>query len=73
MFDLKPPIVARVLNTADEIAKFIGENPDRIKHLVENEGLPAWRRTPFGAWKAVDVELSEWVLRQSIKYREKEP
>jgi hypothetical protein len=65
----KPPIVAKCLNTAEEIGQFIRENPDRIKYLVENEDLPAWRRTPFGAWKTIDLELSEWLLEQSKKYR----
>lgn len=64
-----PPIIAKVLNNAKEIGKFIGENPAKVKHLVENEGLPAWRRVPWGKWKAVDVELSAWLLQQSRKYR----
>jgi hypothetical protein len=63
------PVIVKCLNTAEEIAKFIGDNPDRIKHLVENEGLPAWKRSEKGAWKAIDIELSEWLLRQSRKYR----
>jgi len=66
---IKPPIVAKVLNTAEEIGRFIGENPDRIKYLVECEDLPAWRRNPCGPWKAIDVELSTWLLQQSRKYR----
>jgi hypothetical protein len=66
----KPTIIAKCLNTAEEIGEFIKENPDRIKHLVENEGLPAWRRTPLGAWKAIDVELSQWLFEQSEKYRD---
>jgi hypothetical protein len=61
----KPQIIAKCLNTAEEIAKFIGDNPDRIRYLVENEGLPAWRRCDKGAWKAIDIELSEWLRRQS--------
>ena len=65
----RPHQVVKVLNSAEQIGKFIGENPDRIKHLVENEDLPAWRRTPLGAWKAIDVELSDWLLKQSLKYR----
>jgi hypothetical protein len=36
----------------------------RIRYLVENEGLPAWRRCDKGAWKAIDVELSEWLKRR---------
>ena len=68
-----PPIIAKCLSTAEVIGEFIKENPDRIKHLVEEEGLPAWRRKPNGAWKAIDIELSAWLLGQSRKYREKGP
>jgi hypothetical protein len=65
---MKEPI-AKCLSGAEQIAAFIGENPDRIKHLVENEGLPAWRRTPLGMWRAIDSELSQWLVEQSEKNR----
>jgi len=58
------PIIAQCLSGAQEIADFIEEHPDKIKYLAENEGLPVWRRIPNGAWKAIDVELSEWSLRR---------
>lgn len=61
--------IAKCLCTAEEIAAFIKENSDGIKHLVENEGLPAWRRSDKGKWRAIDIELSAWLIEQSEKYQ----
>lgn len=64
----KPNAIAKCLNTAEEIAAYIKESPDRIKYLVENEGLPAWKRDDKGSWKALDIDLSDWLVEQRMKY-----
>ncbi|WP_319525760.1 hypothetical protein [uncultured Desulfosarcina sp.] len=54
--------------SAEEIAKYIGENPNKINHLVKNENLPAWRRKGIGPWRALDIDLDKWLVDQRDKY-----
>jgi hypothetical protein len=54
--------------SAEEIAKYIGEAPNKINHLVEKENLPAWRRKGIGPWRALDIDLDQWLVDQRDKY-----
>lgn len=53
---------------AEEIGKYIGENPKYINQLVVDENLPAWRRNGCGPWRALDVDLDQWLVGQRSKY-----
>ena len=59
----------RCFKNAEEIAEYIGENGRQIGRLVLEEDLPAWKRSGGGAWRAIDLDLDGWMLRQSRKYR----
>jgi hypothetical protein len=54
--------------SAEEIAKYIGEDPNKINQLVENENLPAWKRKGIGPWRALDIDLDKWLVDQRDKY-----
>ena len=54
--------------SAEEIAKYIGEDPNKINQLVENENLPAWKRNGIGPWRALDIDLDQWLVDQRDKY-----
>lgn len=57
-----------LLSGAKNICKFVGEDPNKIIWLVENEGLPAWKRPCGTVWKALNVDLEEWMVSQRKKY-----
>ena len=69
-YRLKPEFSTEIicLKNADDIADFIGENPKLINHLVEHEGLPAWKRNGRGPWRALNVDLWKWLIGQRNKY-----
>ena len=58
----------RCFKNAEEIGEYIGESPKSIGQLVAEEGLPAWKRKGCGAWRALDIDLDDWLVRQSEKY-----
>lgn len=60
-----------LLKGAKEICDAVGENPRDIKDLVENEGLPAWKRSdkPKEPWRAHPDRLAKWAREQDEKYR----
>lgn len=57
-----------VYKSADEICKYIKENPKDIARLVQEEGLPAWRRNDKGTWRALSEDLTAWLKGQRDKY-----
>lgn len=56
------------LRGAKEICLAVGENYKDIGWLVENEGLPAFRRFDNGVWKARPAALRKWLAEQEKKY-----
>ena len=54
--------------SAEEIAEYIAEDPNKINQLVENENLPAWKRKGIGPWWALDIDLDKWLVEQRDKY-----
>lgn len=52
------------LRGAKEICAAVGENPKEIVRLVEEEGLPAWKRAGRGPWRALPADLARWVRAQ---------
>jgi len=63
-----PPTKIECLKGADEICGYVKENPDNIVHLVEHEGLPAWKRSENGTWRAINIHLDDWLIFQSRKH-----
>jgi len=59
---------ALLLKGAAAIAKAIGENRNDIPSLVENEGLPAWRKGGKGPWKARPASVDKWLEEQERKH-----
>lgn len=52
------------LRGAKEICKAVGENPKEMAYLVREVGLPAWKRSGRGVWKALPEDLLEWAQYQ---------
>lgn len=63
----------QILRGADAICKFVEEDPKQILNLITNEGLPAWKRNEKGPWRALNIDLQEWVLFQRNKYLKDTP
>ena len=57
-----------LIKGAAAIAREIGENRNTIPKLVEEEGLPAWRRDGQGPWKALPEDLTKWLREQRTKH-----
>lgn len=57
-----------VYRGAKEICSVVGEDFRAINKLVENEGLPAWRRRADGVWRALPDDLEKWITNQRNKY-----
>jgi len=49
---------------ARAICEAVGENPKQIVRLVNELGLPAWRRAGTGSWRALPEDLKRWVRIQ---------
>jgi len=49
---------------ARAICEAVGENPKHITSLVDELGLPAWRRGGTGSWRALPEDLKRWILEQ---------
>ena len=56
------------LKGATEICDYVKEDPRQIIELVRQEGLPAFRRGPNGCWRALNVDLENWMVQQRNKY-----
>ncbi len=48
---------------AKAICEAVGENPKEIVRLVEEQGLPAWKRDNKGAWRALPDDLVRWLKK----------
>ena len=66
-------IEIKCLKGAEEIGKFVKEDPRNINDLVKKEGLPAWKRDENGTWRALNVDLQNWMLHQRTKYLKDTP
>ena len=60
------------MKSSEAIAEFIGESPKVINHLVEFEGLPAWKRNGQGPWRALSCDLERWLIYQRNRYLSEE-
>jgi len=56
------------LKGAEEICKFIKEDVNLLCFLVECEQLPAWKRNGKGPWRALNIDLCNWLTYQRDKY-----
>lgn len=62
-----------LLKGADAIAKAIGESRQSIPDLVEEAGLPAWRKDGKGPWRARPASLDKWLEDQEKKHTKAKP
>lgn len=69
----QPPIKIECLKGAEEICSFIKEDPQCIVTLVKDEGLPAWKRNSRGPWRALNIDLYNWMVGQRNKYLKDTP
>ncbi len=53
---------------AEEIAAYVREDPKRINLLVADENLPAWKRNGIGPWRALNIDLDQWMVGQRDKH-----
>lgn len=53
---------------ARAICEAVGENPKQIVRLVNELGLPAWRRAGSGSWRALPEDLKRWVVVQRNRH-----
>lgn len=63
-----PPGKVNVLRGSEEIAIYIKEDKNAILGLVQREGLPAWKRNRAGPWRAITVDLDNWLIGQRNKF-----
>jgi len=63
-----PPEKIECLRGAEEICDFVKEDHNQITYLVESENLPAWKRNEKGPWRALNVDLYNWMIFQRQKY-----
>lgn len=64
----KMPVEIICLKGAAEICAFVKEDHKSINELVKNEGLPAWKRSESGPWRALNIDLQRWMVHQRNKY-----
>lgn len=55
------------LKGAKDICYAVGENPKQIVSLVQKHGLPAWKRSNKGQWRALPEDLRQWVRNERDK------
>ena len=69
------PIPAKIecLKGADQICGFVKEDPKQILYLIEHEALPAWKRNGERTWRALSVDLYNWMMCQRNKYLKNTP
>ena len=67
------PVKIECLRGAEEIGRFIKEDPCSVANLVKNEGLPAWKRSQNGTWRALNIDLFHWMIQQRKKYLKDTP
>jgi len=67
------PTKIECLKGAEEICEFIREDPRQITHLIEFEGLPAWKRNGERTWRALNIDLWNWMAFQRNKYLKNTP
>ena len=53
---------------AEQICEYIGEDYRKINQLVLEESLPAWKRNGCGPWRALNIDLDQWMVAQRSKY-----
>ena len=66
-------IEIKCLKGAEEICAFVKEDHKFINDLVQKEGLPAWKREENGVWRALNIDLQNWMLFQRNKYLKDTP
>lgn len=63
-----PPGDVKILKNTTEIGKYIQEDKNSINDLVKSESLPAWKRNGKGPWRALTVDLDNWLIAQRNKF-----
>lgn len=63
----------KCLKGAEEICKFVKEDPKQIFRLVQEEGLPAWKRSDRSCWRELNIGLYKWMVGQRNKYLKDTP
>ena len=63
----------KIIKGASAICKYVEEDPKQILYLIEEENLPAWKRNQKGPWRALNIDLQEWVVFQRKKYLKDTP
>ena len=58
---------------ADEICRYIKEDTNQLCYLVKREKLPAWKRNGRGPWRALSIDLDNWMIFQRDKYLKDTP
>ena len=58
----------KILKGSVAICRYVQEDPNQILYLIEHEGLPAWKRNKKGPWRAINIDLQDWVVFQRKKY-----
>lgn len=56
------------LKGAEKICGFVEEDPKQILYLIEYENLPAWKRNGERIWRALNIDLWQWLVGQRNKY-----
>lgn len=52
-----------------QLAQELGVGHNQIRHLVEEEGLPAWQDGGRKVWKALPDEVAAWCKARRRKQR----
>ncbi len=63
-----PEQTAKCLKGAEEIGEYIKVSGKVIPRLVEEEGLPAFRRNNKGPWRSYVPALDVWMEQQIAKH-----
>lgn len=56
------------LKGAKDICVAVGENPKNMHELVNDHGLPAWKRDVNGTWRALPEDLRRWIREQRDRH-----
>ena len=57
------------LRGAKAICAAVGESPKNITDLVLRKGLPAWKDSPLGCWRALPEDLRTWLKNRRDECR----
>ena len=61
-------VLMLIYKGAKEIGRAIGAGRNEVPRLVDQEGLPAWKESDAGPWKALPEDLRAWLVQRRKKY-----